>query len=241
MTLSVPYPDDVNADLSSPAVVCSARMDWQPSPSGTVWRKPLYREGGEYGPVTSVVRYAPEGGFRPHPHPAGEEILVLSGVFSDEHGDYPSGTWMLNPEGYVHAPYSDPGCELLVRLRQYPGIGRARCQVNTRTASWLAGGVKGLSVLPLYHETAFPEFLTLARLAPGVSLPTLSLQSSVEYFVLEGSLRNGEELHAAGTWLRLPPRIEHTLSSPEGVRYYVRLAHGGSGHLYETFETDLNT
>ena len=48
--------------------------------------------------------------FSTHPHPHGEEILVLEGVFSDEHGDYPAGTYLRNPPGSQHAPYSKEGC-----------------------------------------------------------------------------------------------------------------------------------
>ena len=69
---------DVNSDLSQQVVVDTLSMPWQSSPSDTVWRKPLYREGGEFGPVTSVVRYAAGGKFRTHSHPEGEEILVLA-------------------------------------------------------------------------------------------------------------------------------------------------------------------
>jgi quercetin dioxygenase-like cupin family protein len=60
-------------------VIDAQRMTWEPGPSGTVWRKPLYRRGGELGPVTSLVRYAPGGAFPEHTHPKGEEILVLEG------------------------------------------------------------------------------------------------------------------------------------------------------------------
>lgn len=91
---SIPTPPttlaDVRADLTRREVVDTSAMSWEASPSGTVWRKPLYREGGEFGPVTSLVRYAPGGAFPEHAHPEGEEILVLAGVFSDEHGDYPA-------------------------------------------------------------------------------------------------------------------------------------------------------
>jgi anti-sigma factor ChrR (cupin superfamily) len=101
---------DVNADLSRRVVVDTGPMAWEPSPSGTVWRKPLYRSGGEHGPVTSLVRYAPGGTFREHAHPEGEEILVLDGVFCDEHGDYPAGPFLTNPHGSRH----------LARLRLRP-------------------------------------------------------------------------------------------------------------------------
>jgi quercetin dioxygenase-like cupin family protein len=65
---------DVNAVPSLRVVVDSRQMTREPSPSGGVWRKPLYRSGGEFGPATSLVRYAPGGSFREHAHPEGEEI-----------------------------------------------------------------------------------------------------------------------------------------------------------------------
>ena len=79
---------DRHADLRQRVAVDTAALDWDASPSGTVWRQPLYRVDGEHGPATSRVRYAPGGSFRPHAHPEGEEIRVLDGVFADEHGDY---------------------------------------------------------------------------------------------------------------------------------------------------------
>lgn len=231
--------EDVNANPDCIATVYSAQIDWQASPSGTVWRKPLYRKGGEFGLATSLVRYAPQGRFRAHPHPAGEEILVLSGVFSDEHGDYPAGSWLFNPEGYIHTPYSIPGCELLVRLRQYPGIHRNRHRVNTHSGRWYASKERGLSLLPLYRETAYPEYVALARIDPGTSLPRLSLEAGLEYFVLDGILCNRDKKYPTGTWLRWPPSTAHTLYSATGALYYLRLTHG-SGELYEEFEADLN-
>jgi anti-sigma factor ChrR (cupin superfamily) len=44
----------------------------------------------EYGPEhVALVRWAPSTRFVPHHHCGGEEILVLDGVFEDEHGTYP--------------------------------------------------------------------------------------------------------------------------------------------------------
>ena len=83
---------DINAKLNEHVIVSTENMDWESSPSGTVWRKPLYREGGEFGAVTSIVKYEAGGHFRTHFHPQGEEIFVLEGEFCDEHGRYPAGT-----------------------------------------------------------------------------------------------------------------------------------------------------
>ena len=100
----------INGDLTARVVVDTTRMPWTPSPSGTVWRKRVHLVGpAEAGQVTSIVRYEPDSTFHAHDHPDGEEILVLDGVFSDEHGDWPAGTYLLNPQGFRHAPFSRHG------------------------------------------------------------------------------------------------------------------------------------
>ena len=48
--------------------------------------------------------------FDRHVHEGGEEIFALDGVFSDEHGDYPAGTYLRNSSGSSHAPFSRDGC-----------------------------------------------------------------------------------------------------------------------------------
>jgi hypothetical protein len=91
----------INGDMSLRAMADTARMQWTPSPSGSVWRKRVHLVGPpESGQVTAVVRYEPHARFPTHDHPEGEEIFVLEGVFSDEHGNWPAGTFLLNPEGF---------------------------------------------------------------------------------------------------------------------------------------------
>ena len=66
---------------------------------------------------TALVRWAPETRFNPHTHVGGEEILVLSGVFRDEHGSYPAGTWIRSPHMSNHRPFTGPeGATILVKV-----------------------------------------------------------------------------------------------------------------------------
>jgi anti-sigma factor ChrR (cupin superfamily) len=58
------------------------------------------------GVGTALVRWAPNTIFRPHVHPGGEEIFVLEGVFHDEDGSYPAGTWIRSPRFSKHAPFT---------------------------------------------------------------------------------------------------------------------------------------
>ena len=130
----------INGDLSVRVVVDTTSMEWTPSPSGSVWRKRVHLVGPpESGQVTSVVRYEPHSRFHGHDHPEGEEVLVLEGVFSDEHGHWPAGTLLLNPEGFRHAPFSEPGCILFVKLRQFAGRERRHAVVDTAQARLAAG------------------------------------------------------------------------------------------------------
>ncbi len=78
----------LNENFARRAVMETATMTWQESPSPSVRRKRLELTGPvEAGRVTSIVRYAPNSEFPAHEHPDGEEILVLEGTFSDQHGD----------------------------------------------------------------------------------------------------------------------------------------------------------
>ena len=140
-------------------VINSSVMGWTSSPMPGVWRKPLAREETERGHATSVVRYQAGARFSEHAHPLGEEILVLEGTFSDETGDYCAGTYLRNPEGFRHAPYSEEGCLLLVKLHQFQASDTAHVVIDTKTAAWLPGHGK-LQVTPLLIGNS-PFFLCL--------------------------------------------------------------------------------
>ncbi len=216
---------ELNADLSQRVVVSTATMDWQESPSPNVLRKRLDLIGPpEAGRVTSVVQYRPDSRFPSHPHPDGEEILVLEGVFCDEHGRYPAGTYLLNPEGFSHAPFSDEGCVLFVKLRQYPGTERRQVTIDTNSAEWQIGG-PGREVLPLYGEDGYPEGIRLVRLAPGTEVPEHDHPGGEEVFVLEGGIEDEDGTYGKGDWLRSPPGSRHSVRSEQGCLMYVKVGH----------------
>jgi anti-sigma factor ChrR (cupin superfamily) len=107
---------NLHDDFSRRAVSLATDATWTPSPQAGVERRMLDRVGGEIARATSVVRYVPGSRFSRHVHGGGEEILVLEGVFSDETGDYPPGSYLRSPPGSSHAPFSVEGCVILVKL-----------------------------------------------------------------------------------------------------------------------------
>lgn len=220
---------EVNSDFSKAVVVRTAAMEWQSSPGTGVWRKRLELRGdAESGRVTSIVRYDCGSRFPSHEHPDGEEILVLEGIFADEHGIYPAGTYLLNPEGFRHAPRSDEGCVLFVKLRQYSGDDRGHRMVDSNTAAWQQSKSPGREVLPLYDEDDHRESMRLVRLAPGTRVPEHGHPGGEEVYVIAGSVADADGTYDQGTWLRFPDGSRHQPFSDEGCTLYVKTGHLGS-------------
>ncbi len=210
-------------DRTIRVAIGTATMPWEDSPSAGVQRKKLEREAAESGQVTSVVRYAPGSSFSPHRHPLGEEILVLEGVFSDEHGHYPAGTYLRNPPGSSHAPASDPGCTLFVKLNMFHPDDSDTVRVDTSSAAWRPGLANGLSVMPL-HEFR-NEHTALVRWQPGTQFPAHLHEGGEEIFVVSGEFEDDRGSYPAGTWLRSPPGSSHEPFSREGCTILVKTGH----------------
>jgi anti-sigma factor ChrR (cupin superfamily) len=217
--------ESINGDLSMRVTVDTTQMPWTPSPSGSVWRKRVHLVGdAESGQVTSVVRYEPRSTFPAHDHPDGEEILVLDGVFSDEHGDWPAGTFLLNPEGFRHTPFSNPGCLLFVKLRQFAGRDRRHLVVDTRALAWAPTSIPGISRKELYRQPGFSDEMLLERWAPGTQARATSYPSGAELFVLEGDFEDDAGHYREGCWLRFPAGFTHRPRTTSGCTLYVKRA-----------------
>lgn len=79
---------------------------------------PLHEHAGER---VALVRWAPNTRFHPHQHWGGEEILVIEGVFEDEHGRYPAGSWLRGPHLSAHSPFTGPeGALIYVKTGHLP-------------------------------------------------------------------------------------------------------------------------
>jgi anti-sigma factor ChrR (cupin superfamily) len=213
----------LNADRRQRVVLSSEAIDWLDSPSVGVQRRMLERDGEEVARATSIVRYAPGSTFSAHTHGGGEEFLVLTGTFSDEQGDYPAGTYVRNPVGSSHRPFSQGGCTIWVKLWQMHPDDQQRVVIETAKASWVPGLLPGLVVLPLH--TYGSESVALVRWAPGTEFQHHSHLGGEEIFVLDGTFEDELGCYPRGTWLRNPAGSQHTPFSREGCLIYVKTGH----------------
>jgi anti-sigma factor ChrR (cupin superfamily) len=210
-------------DFDRRVVIDTRLQEWVASPRAGVWRKPLAREEAERGHATSIVRYEPGASFSSHDHPLGEEILVLEGTFTDETGDYHSGTYFRNPEGFRHAPSSDEGCVILVKLHQFSTGDDQHVCIDTNTGEWNPGTGR-LRVLPLHGFNS--ESVALVRWPAGEHYPSHAHPGGEEIYVMSGELIDESGRYPAGTWIRNPPMSRHNPYVEQDTLIWVK-----SGHL----------
>lgn len=215
----------IHADFAQRVVVRPADYHWVDSPMPGVERMMLDRIGDEVARATSLVRYAPDSEFSRHEHSGGEEFLVLEGVFSDEHGRYPAGTYVRNPIGTAHTPrIGSEGCLIFVKLRQFDDGDRDQKAIDTHAGGWQPGLVDGLEVLPL-HEYG-RESVALVRWAPNTTFKRHAHWGGEEILVLDGVFHDEHGSYPAGSWIRSPHLSQHTpFTSNEGALIYVKVGH----------------
>ncbi len=222
LNISEMPPMDINADYSQRIVVNHHELPWVPSPAAGVDRRMLERVGEEIAKATSIVRYQPGSRFQTHSHAMGEEILVLDGVLGDEFGEYPAGTYIMNPPGSSHAPFSQSGCLLFVKLRHLGTDSLEREVLNTATAPWYPGMVPGLNVMPLMQQGTGS---TLVRWAPQTYFNPHRHYGGEEIFVIDGVFEDEHGRYPAGSWIRSPHMSLHQPFSQEGCTIFVKTGH----------------
>lgn len=217
--------ESLRADFSHREVVDTNRLDWLASPQAGVDRRMLDRIGGEVARATSIVRYVPASAFPAHTHGLGEEFLVLDGVFSDEHGDYPVGTYVRNPPGSAHTPRTGPGCTIFVKLRQMRADDEGRLVIDTAAQAWQSAGAPGYERIGLFSRPDGSEDVAFERLAPGASIAPYDCQGGEEILIVDGSFNDETAGYGAGTWVRNPAGYRHGLASRAGCTFWVKRGH----------------
>jgi quercetin dioxygenase-like cupin family protein len=208
----------INADFDRRVSVHFEDTPWVPSPAAGVERKMLDRIGEEVARATTIVRFAPGSSFAAHTHDGGEEYLVLEGVFQDELGDYPIGSYVRNPPTSRHTPAAEEGAVILVKLHQFDPADRKQVRVNTQANSD--------PVQPLFHDAR--EQVTLETWDAGAVIKREN-PDGLELFVVNGGYSEQGEVFDRWDWLRLPPGTSFSgRASAKGARVWIK-----TGHLRE--------
>lgn len=212
----------LNADFSQRVLMRAEGATFVPSPSPGVTRRMLDRVGAEVARATSIVRYDAGSRFPEHRHGGGEEFLVLDGVFSDTTGDFGPGAYVRNPPGTSHAPWTEPGCTILVKLHQMDASDRALLRIDTRTHPWAE--TSSGATMALFMGVG--ETVHLERWCAGAA-DCIGDREGLELFVLSGSFQTSAGALAEHDWLRLPPGDTVELNALEDASVWMKRGHLG--------------
>jgi anti-sigma factor ChrR (cupin superfamily) len=215
---------ELNADFGVRVVVHTADLQWQASPAAGVERRMLDRIGEEVARATSIVRFAPDSAFAPHTHGGGEEFIVLEGVFQDERGDYPAGSYVRNPPTSAHTPASAAGCTIFVKLWQFRPDDRAQVCIDLNAIEASVDPSRpGVEVAPLFHDEE--ETVQRQRWAPEACFE-FTADGGAEFLVLAGGFEERGDVLDRHDWLRLPDGYATRLTAgPDGADIWVKTGH----------------
>ena len=212
---------NLNENFDERAVVHSDRQPWVASPMKGVDRRMLDRIGDEVARATTIVRYAPGSAFLAHTHTGGEEFLVLEGVFQDEHGDFPVGTYVRNPPTSSHTPSSAEGATIFVKLWQFDMADRT--QFHKDMEAELGAPTEGVATTILHRDAR--EVVTYSKLEPG-AVTTSQAPGGIEVLVIGGAVTVDGETLKRNDWLRLPDGETLTATAgDQGARLWIKTGH----------------
>ncbi len=215
---------DLNSDFTKRVLVHSDETPWIASPMPGVDRRMLDRIGGEVARATTIVRYAAKSAFSAHTHNGGEEFIVLDGIFTDEHGDYPAGSYIRNPPSTSHKPSSVDGCTIFVKLWQFDLSDRTQVKIDMSKMESIKDAERpGVAIMPLFRDA---REVVRAEDWDANGEVTLDLPLGGEFLVLDGTFEEGGDVLRKGSWLRLPQGS--TLRAKAGAtsaRVWMKLHH----------------
>jgi anti-sigma factor ChrR (cupin superfamily) len=212
----------INMDFSLAVSIPPSDQQWLSSPADGVSRVQLERVAAEHGHTTSLVNFDAGAAFPQHSHPLGEEIYVLAGTFSDEFGDYPAGSYIRNPPGSKHSPFSRDGCQLFVKLDQFLPDDYAPVVVRPEDHQW-QNGIGNLKVLSLHafqtQHTALVYWPENEKFQPHQHW------GGEEILVIFGEFIDEYGRYPAGSWIRSPHLSKHNPRVEEETLILVKTGH----------------
>jgi anti-sigma factor ChrR (cupin superfamily) len=122
-------------------------------------------------------------------------------VFQDEHGDYPEGTYLRNPAGSKHMPFSRLGCTIFVKLGRFMKDDTAQKNLQTSQQKWLPQKTNpGIKEMLLHSHQG--EKTLFIKVSPNTEFEWCHKGKGEEILIINGELHEGQHIYPKGTWLR---------------------------------------
>lgn len=223
---------ELNANFELDICIDTKQMLWEDSPMEGVFRKRLELIDKSLNRdlpwLTTIVRFAANSYFKRHSHDGGEEFLVLAGVFSDESGDYAQGNYVRNPPQSSHQPFTQNGCTILVKLRQFQTDDEAQFAIDGQnTELWQDSSWPAIRELCLHQFQ--DEKASLYEFSQDDARLTLSAHKSLskgcyEIYVIQGQVNINQSSYSDGYWLRFPLTQALSIQGSLGSQIWLKVS-----------------
>ncbi len=154
---------------------------------------------------------------------------MLDGVWRDEFGVFPTGSYIRNYIGSRHSPNIGPeGCTILVKLRQmcrdFPEPSHTCWDTSASNVAWKPHQTaQGVRVLDLFASPF--ERVRMEELQPGAELRKEITKDGEELFVVKGDVSDDQGEYGEMTWVRNPTEGEVVRRSRGGCVLWVKEGH----------------
>ena len=219
---------NLNANILKRATMHANRKSWEKTRTKGVQRIRFDLVSNVKEVSTSLLKILPDTSLPKHIHPGGEEIFVVEGVFQDERGDYPPGSYIRNPPGSSHYPKTETGGVLFVKLWQCESTDRWKVHVRAyHERPFRLKTRPGVELRQLYGD--YREDVRLEYWQPDHRIELQPI-NGLELFVLDGGFVDTATAFTRYSWLRIPPTENlKVITGKAGAKLYVK-----EGHLVHT-------
>ncbi|MBU3015935.1 cupin domain-containing protein [Poseidonibacter lekithochrous] len=203
----------MNHDYEKRAFIDTNTIQWQKVETKDILKKILAIKDKE---ETSFIKLN-EGSFLNQTEKINSvEIFVVEGIYINEYGEHPKGTYLRLPKENEALAKSNDGCVIFRKTNFFTDT--QELIINTNTEEWLQGQ-GNLEVMPLYEQTALVKWPKDEKFTPHKHW------GGEEIVVLEGTFIDEHGEYPKNSWLRSPHLSEHFPYVNEETIIFVKTGH----------------
>lgn len=203
----------MNSAYEKRAFVNTNNIQWQETKTKNVFKKILSIKDKE---ETSFIKLKEGSILNNTVNINCVEIFVLEGIYINEYGEHPKGTYLRLPQEDESLVKSDIACVIFRKTNHFNG--NEKIIIDTNTSEWLQGQ-GNLQVLPLFEQTA------LVKWPKGERFISHKHWGGEEVLVLEGVFKDEHADYPTGSWIRSPHLSEHFPYVDEETIIFVKTGH----------------
>lgn len=203
----------MNNDYSKRVVLNEKELEYISNSNNTILKKLLSQKENQ---ETAILEMPKNSQLNSNEKFNNVEILVLDGIYINEFGAHPKGTYLkLSNENELHVKTTS-GCKIFRKINYFENS--EKLIINTTSTPWQQGH-GNLKVMPLDSQSALVLWPKNEKFIPH------SHWGGEEIFVVYGKFMDEYGVYPQNSWIRSPHRSFHTPFVEEETLIYVKTGH----------------